>query len=391
MSTTLDEYKQLANMSVRGACPRCNGFGFFHSSLDKHDRPATQRCKKCAECSVCDGSGVTVGVIGCRRCNGRGFSHNPRAIVPHTIAEQMRCFDCEECKECKGEGVLDSKRFQDIRRASLSAKQNSMSYLQAMPSSSSINLLAGAGGNIATNTAGGTLLDPLATDKAGNLLQQQNTRGTILSSQSDSLKFPPMVPDLAQLGPLTTTHMAIQPATLHPHMMGIFGVQIDQTIFDAMMAASMTLSESVPLSQTNAVGNAGSGGISGATRKPILADQVSTPCPRCEGTGFRHDSSARHDSKKKAEKCKHCTPCKGCQGTGTIVGKKGCDTCEMKGFVHGTTEREHDVPAHLRCFFCKDCRVCRGLGIVKIGSVGRPVSNAQQPRMMLRQPEDRLA
>ncbi|KAH9256894.1 hypothetical protein BASA81_005009 [Batrachochytrium salamandrivorans] len=393
MTTTLDEYRQLANMSLRGACPRCNGFGFFHTAIDKHDRPTTQRCKKCIDCSVCDGSGVTVGVIGCKKCQGRGFSHSPRAARLHTLPDQMRCFDCEECKECKGDGVIDPKRFQELRRASLSTKQIPSAQIHAMASTTSLNstsvAIASSGVNTPIGSMGGTThsVNSTGISSQGSFQNSHSNRSSVYNTQSDSLSLPPMVPDLSLLGPLGTNHLAVIPNMIHPHMAGIFGVPIDQTIFDAMMSASMILSENVPLS----IQGGSTVGVSAATRKALLADQTSGPCPRCDGNGFRHDSSAKHDTKKKQEKCKHCTPCKACSSSGRITGQKACDTCATKGFIHGATERDHDVPPHLRCFFCKDCPTCRGVGLVKIGASNAPAASGQHVRAMLRRPEDRIS
>jgi hypothetical protein len=36
--TTEEQYRILADISSRGACPRCEGYGFLHLSPDKHDK-----------------------------------------------------------------------------------------------------------------------------------------------------------------------------------------------------------------------------------------------------------------------------------------------------------------------------------------------------------------
>ncbi|TPX58934.1 hypothetical protein SpCBS45565_g07882 [Spizellomyces sp. 'palustris'] len=47
-------------------------------------------------------------------------------------------------------------------------------------------------------------------------------------------------------------------------------------------------------------------------RTPPRLDEMRTrsKCPRCDGYGFRHDTSGKHD-KKKGERCKGCGNCKG--------------------------------------------------------------------------------
>ncbi|KAJ3098116.1 hypothetical protein HDU97_004300 [Phlyctochytrium planicorne] len=87
------------------------------------------------------------------------------------------------------------------------------------------------------------------------------------------------------------------------------------------------------------------------------------PCPRCEGRGWKHETSSKHD-KIPTVKCKNCASCKACHSSGQVHGKIACPTCETKGFVHGSNERSHDAPEKLRCFFCKNCPQCAGIGIV---------------------------
>nr|KAJ3420659.1 hypothetical protein HK105_005407 [Polyrhizophydium stewartii] len=185
------------------------------------------------------------------------------------------------------------------------------------------------------------------------LIQPHNPRTTLFSLSPNILTLPPMVPDLspigvvpppAQLGSAAAAAAQaqaqmqagpaaiVQPSLMHPHMMGILGVPIDETVFSAMLMAAVAMSAS----------SAASLGRNESMRRPLVVpDEVAGPCPRCEGLGFRHDSSAKHDKKK---------------------------TDKSKGFVHATAERAHDVPEHLRCFFCKDCPTCKGVGLVPINA-----------------------
>ncbi|KAI8926013.1 hypothetical protein BC831DRAFT_400492 [Entophlyctis helioformis] len=349
-ATTLDELRLLADMSSRGACPRCSGFGFIHTSVEKHDRPGTLRCKRCIDCKVCDGSGVTIGVVGCKRCNARGFIHSARAAQPHTLPEQTKCFDCEECKDCKGECVLDPKRLQELKKH--------RDHQQS------------------TQPASGLSSGGIGSSGGGTTVVQITNRNTLFSLSPNVLTLPPMVPDLPHLSDANAqTRWSVQPALIHPHMMGVLGVPIDETIYAAMLSVTAA---SVP------VGDA----AHPYKRKTLVStDETAGPCPRCDGAGFRHDSSVKHD-RKKGEKCKNCTACKVCNATGKVVGKRACPTCDTKGFVHGSTERDHDAPQHLRCFFCKDCATCRGSGLI---SVSTSSASPSPSRPMLRRPEDRLA
>ena len=89
--------KRSLGRSERSKCPRCEGYGFIHASIDKHDRPSNTRCKKCIDCKVCESSGVTKGVIKCQKCSCKGFIHDPNAPKPHLISDFIKCFDCHFC------------------------------------------------------------------------------------------------------------------------------------------------------------------------------------------------------------------------------------------------------------------------------------------------------
>ncbi|KAJ3302196.1 hypothetical protein HDV03_005254 [Kappamyces sp. JEL0829] len=302
MQTAAQEYQKLADMSSRTACPRCDGFGFIHMSIDKHDRPPTLRCKKCIDCSVCETSGVTVGVVKCLRCSARGFYHNPNAPVAHAYTELVKCFDCLDCRDCLGFGVLDQKRIDELKEFHAQRKN------------------------------------------AGHLSVRQ-------SMMPGMLVFPPVLPDVAKTN-MASNNTAlpvppISPESMHPHMLGILGLEINQEILDILKSLT------APQKQTH-----------GKPSFLSLAKQT-VDCPKCLGAGYKHDSSSKHD-KKGNERCKHCSSCKACTGTGKVTGKRACMNCETRGFIHMSTEREHDVPKNLRCFFCKDCPVCKGLGVEPI-------------------------
>ncbi|KAJ3048518.1 hypothetical protein HK097_010458, partial [Rhizophlyctis rosea] len=142
--------------------------------------------------------------------------------------------------------------------------------------------------------------------------------------------------------PPTAGRPVVHASMLHPHMLG------------GLMGGHM-----VPAGGAGKE-RKGEGKKGGVT----VLDEISkrTMCPRCEGYGWKHESSGKHD-KKKSEKCKLCVSCKACSGSGTVANKRACSSCETKGFTHASTDRPHDAPQHLRCFFCKDCPSCKGLGI----------------------------
>jgi xanthosine utilization system XapX-like protein len=132
----MEEYKQLADMNNRGTCPRCEGFGFIHASKEKHDKPIHARCKKCIDCIVCDSSGVTLGVIKCARCSAKGFYHSPRAPQPHILSDYVKCFDCIICVDCQGQCVINSQRFEELKKVQvqkLEAKHESINPAAIKP------------------------------------------------------------------------------------------------------------------------------------------------------------------------------------------------------------------------------------------------------------------
>ena len=102
------DFQRLGDIDNRGICPKCKGFGFYHSSMEKHDKPSTIRCKKCQFCTTCEGSGITFGVEACKTCSALGFVHLD--TKKHKALATIRCYDCIDCYECFGKGVVDPKQ-----------------------------------------------------------------------------------------------------------------------------------------------------------------------------------------------------------------------------------------------------------------------------------------
>ena len=170
-------------------------------------------------------------------------------------------------------------------------------------------------------------------------LQKQKKSSALIQFQNNfadpgMLVLPPMVP-----ADLVASQALIDPHWFHPHMTDLLGVPLDQVL--------SYLSVKV---------------------KEEDESKMSFVCPRCQGSGQKHESSANHEKKK----CKHCITCKGncihvaCSGSGAVVGKRACSLCDTRGFVHLNTDRPHDVGELLRCFFCKDCPNCKGVGVEPI-------------------------
>ncbi|KAI9095459.1 hypothetical protein DFS34DRAFT_582097 [Phlyctochytrium arcticum] len=341
------DYRALADMNSRAACPRCEGFGYAHLSTEKHDKAPKLRCKKCATCKVCDGSGVTMGKIPCGTCQGRGFVHKAKeGGRPHNTSKDLRCMDCIDCKACEGMGVLDLKKLkeeEDQRKAE--AKKR--------------------------------LLD---RQKAEHLAEAQ--RNMIQAPQ-----YPPPPPIFwnPSLGPPPPPP---QPPIMMPHHFapgaagagyGPHGGGMIGTPYGPMPAypgqpvpGPSPFGDQPAAPRPHRVRHRPPGDPQADVSPPPKTEMnARSKCPCCDGNGFRHTSSAKHD-KKKTERCKSCIPCKGnisfsCQSSGYVQNKRACTSCNTRGFVHpSTSERNHDVPQNLRCFFCKDCSVCKGIGVEDI-------------------------
>ncbi|KAI9209780.1 uncharacterized protein BJ171DRAFT_485005 [Polychytrium aggregatum] len=312
----MDDYKLLADMSNRTACPRCEGYGFIHGTLDKHDKPAKVKCKKCEACDVCEGSGVTFGKDPCNGCGAKGFVHPEKAYAPHSTPSNIRCIDCVDCKVCQGKAVLDRKsRAAEATKSGAgpkSAYTDAKSFLPQQPLVS----IAGASG-AAPGSFGVPVREPrIAIPPAFN---------------------PPIQIIQGKPNPFSMAH---------PHLVSGLG-------FGPKELAVFLGKNQAPALPTS-----------------VLPEHLqTTKCPKCEGAGWRHESSIRHDTRATV-RCKNCVACRGCRGEGTITGKTICPTCQLKGYNHASTERPHDAPANLRCFFCKDCSHCKGIGLVDMATLG---------------------
>lgn len=100
------------------------------------------------------------------------------------------------------------------------------------------------------------------------------------------LVTPPLLPDTAPFSHGRPPFVPrIDPNNLHPHMMGILGIAINDKVIQILGQISHNQTE-------------------GEGAKSQKA------CPKCDGKGFLHESSVKHD-KKAQEKCKNCIKCKG--------------------------------------------------------------------------------
>ncbi|KAJ3143767.1 hypothetical protein HK101_003106 [Irineochytrium annulatum] len=369
----IDDYKSLADMNSRTSCPRCEGYGFVHDGIDKHDKADV---KVLSSLSVCGGSGVVVGKIGCRPCKARGFLHPVSVhLKEHSTLESVRCVDCIECRDCFGAGVLDKRQ-----------KPKTTALQKPLTPTTATSLPSGP--NTPT-TPGGPLLP-------GILPPRGHTQPAIPSPQSASVQSPltpGIPPPSTSMSPLSA---GMPMPGMYPSMPGAGGAFAPNPLMWAAAAGAQRDSMMPGVAGAGVEGDEDSETdeeeeevqrVSGET---LYSDDhlKNKTCPRCEGHGWKHETSSKHD-KIPTIRCKNCASCKGmfrflsqilpthlpspvaCTGAGTVDGKIACPLCETRGFVHASTERDHDVPQKLRCFFCKDCNRCKGRGVIDDPEVAR--------------------
>ncbi|KAJ3217995.1 hypothetical protein HDU67_006895 [Dinochytrium kinnereticum] len=290
-------------MNSRTSCPRCEGYGFVHDSIEKHDKnDAKVRCKKCSPCR-----GVVVDKLPCRPCKSRGFLHPPSVhLKEHSAPDHMRCPDCIECRDCVGLGALDRK-------------------------------------------------PPKQKQK-----QQQQPQQPTAPLPPTSSQYPqPLIPGIMPWNGGQKQHAVVAPPAVASNLFApvVWGQQQQQQ--------GGYVQASLGGERKGRAGSVSSRGSEGSMDGTIYTEDYlrAAPCPRCDGRGWKHDTSSKHD-KIPTVRCKNCAACKACHSSGQVHGKIACPSCETKGFVHASKERDHDAPEKLRCFFCKTCPQCVGLGIV---------------------------
>ncbi len=47
-------------------------------------------------------------LIKCEGCNGVGYKH--RSLMKHNKPNNERCFFCDKCRYCRGDGVVPAKK-----------------------------------------------------------------------------------------------------------------------------------------------------------------------------------------------------------------------------------------------------------------------------------------
>jgi len=140
--------------------------------------------------------------------------------------------------------------------------------------------------------------------------------------------------------------------------------------------------------------------VSNGFTQQVVSDRAE-PCVRCNGNGFCHDSSMKHD-KGPNQRCFFCKDCSTCGGSGVLQGTtevvsnifggasvidnrpQACMRCRGNGYVHESSMR-HDKGPDEKCFFCKKCGTCAGSGVISSfphqSMAGYP-SNQVQPGPM---------
>jgi hypothetical protein len=166
------------------------------------------------------------------------------------------------------------------------------------------------------------VLDQKRIDELRKFAAQKQNAKILARSQVKSLApgmlvFPPMLPDTAPFeNGKYPVIPALDPENLHPHMMGILGIPIDEQILGIMKEMTARQKQATFVEMEAQVSN---------------PQEQATQCPRCLGAGFRHDSSSKHD-KKPNERCKGCVKCRGNQKLIRLqrCGNRGRKDCLLK-------------------------------------------------------------
>ncbi|KAJ3176908.1 hypothetical protein HDU85_006505 [Gaertneriomyces sp. JEL0708] len=381
-STSLAEWKQLADMNARQACPKCHGYGFVHATHEKHDKKEMYvRCKRCDDCRVCEGSGIVIGKLSCPRCHARGFVHRKRktaspspsipdahAIGPgsstasprmdmrqeHYGSPDIRCTLCVECPQCAGTCVLDiarmreeedrkrrelaDRRAKEVREREIKERQMRervmMQQQQQMWQMQMMGMMgAGVGGGVHGMPAPPPHLPP-----------PLSIPGMPMQMPGMPLPMPGMPMQMPGMPPILPFGMPVPG--------GMVGLPHAPPAFPPVPPKDMIPGRTSPSPIQS-------------PRTSSTSDESLSPrttCPRCKGVGTTHTTDTKCT---KPPKCRYCVVCRGCGGKCTVIGSEHCSDCATRGFVHPETAPSHDAPDGLRCFFCLDCKTCGGVGVKK--------------------------
>ncbi|KAJ1553837.1 hypothetical protein HK096_006188, partial [Nowakowskiella sp. JEL0078] len=96
-----DASAEIIATGKRRGCPRCEGVGWTHNEIKKHEKHEKMRCKHCSTCIA------------------TGFTHPDSS--KHLGTRRIRCAGCQQCTHCDGLGVYDKydRRKSRIPRVSI--------------------------------------------------------------------------------------------------------------------------------------------------------------------------------------------------------------------------------------------------------------------------------
>ena len=362
--------QSLMNMNSRSTCPRCEGKnaifnfpgnGFVHNIKREHSKPPSERCKLCVYCTLCDGSGVLIKLIGCSNCKGNGFVHHFRSeSEKHNIPFRVRCGLCVDCYKCRGKGAIDP----DLGNRSVFAEN-------VAPDSTFGNNFHAISEDLIGNSTSKTSLGPSSLNRIHphmrgifERLEQEIGKKKLEKRMSKySIAIPTKTSSKLVISPLevakqvsfdaVSNNHSIENVTPSPEPVKDLGPKF---ISFRKIMKSTTVDDKNDVSK-NFVN------VVEANQKDAKSKAQRYSCPKCQGKGWTHTGSAKH-SKRKHVKCKFCFDCSGCGGTGLVSDKIACVNCETRGFFHPCTDRAHDIPSHLQCFYCRPCKDCEGSGLV---------------------------
>jgi len=256
------------------------------------------------------------GLQPCFKCRGNGWAHT--SDMPHDKGENEKCFFCKDCDACGGSGA--------IAGGTTTVQQ--------------VGMPAIGGGMMGGSVAGwnpNAMCDGIRAEERCQWLQRERGMAGQQAQQQVMSEFPGAFGSGGMMGGMgmapvaVQTSQALQPCfkcsgngychnSSMPHDKGPNEKCFFCKSCDACAGSGAIQGGTTTVQQVGMPGMGyGMGGAMVAQNQGLqyLVTIGDSPCFKCDGKGFAHDSSMPHD-KGPDEKCFFCKSCTGCGGSGAI-------------------------------------------------------------------------
>lgn len=329
LQSQIAESKPLQEEHLRGSCPVCGALGFVHESYIAHDKPSGKPCKYCSVCRACAGAGIVVGKQACTQCNAKGWYHPANSTKLHNVTPStMRCFYCKDCSACNGYGVIDPTKSKEIYRNSiLSQKPDPSQY--SSQSKEPIAVQVQPPPNHKNYQPSPQYIQKLLEKEQEKQQQEQMiAKEYIQQKYEENQKKQQMEIQFAQQQKLQQQQQMQQIQQMQ-QMQQLQQMQQIQQMQQMQMYQQVQYQQPMMYCATMPYGYATTTALTpvipytysaAPTAVPGATPTNITPCPTCQGLGFRHKkkSSKPHSSPYPNIRCENCRDCKNCHGTGYV-------------------------------------------------------------------------